>query len=261
MLQEFIKAWLIPPALNGVLLIIGLLVLRWHKKVGRFLVMLSMVSLLLLSTDYIASELELSNQRYGVLNISELPDNQLLTIVVAGSSHNEIAREYGYSTPTAAALTRLHYASYLHRKTGYPVILTGGEMNRNQIHADVLARSFTDEFKTEAKWLETKSRSTAENAQYSAEILFPLGRHTIVLITHSYHMHRAVRSFSQAGFNVIPAPTINAGKLNIANWRHWVPNTSGLQRSANVLYEYLALIRDQMLHPYKTDTQGTVVAF
>ncbi len=244
MFQEIIKAFLMPPALNGVLVVAGLLLFRWHKKAGGVLMLLSVVCLLLLSTDYVASVFERSNQKYGALNLEELPNNEPLTIVVAGASHNGRTDEYGYPTPTAVSLVRLHYASFLHRKTGYPVVLTGGEMNENQIHSEILAHSFQNEFKTEARWLEKKSRSTYENAKYTAEILFPLGRKTILLVTHSYHMNRAARSFQQVGFTVIPAPTIISRKVGMGNWRHWVPGASGLQRSANVIYEYFGLVRD-----------------
>lgn len=206
--------------------------------------LLSVVSLLLLSTDYVASVLERSNQKYGALNLEELPNNDPLTIVVAGASHNGRTDEYGYPTPTAVSLVRLHYASFLHRETGYPVMLTGGEMNKNQIHSEILAHSFQNEFKTEAHWLEKKSRSTYENAKYSAEILFPLGRKKILLVTHSYHMNRAVKAFQQAGFSVIPAPTIISRKVSIGNWRHWAPGASGLQRSTNVIYEYFGLAKE-----------------
>lgn len=246
MLQEIIKAWLIPPALNAVLLIFGLLLVRRYRTTARLLMMISVVSLMLLSTDYVASVLERSNQIHNALEFDKLPNDEPLTIVVAGGSHNSIAEEYGYPTPTAVSLMRLHYASYLHRKTGYPVLLTGGQMDRNQIHSEILAQSFLNEFKTEARWLETKSRSTYENARFSAEILFPLERKKILLVTHSYHMKRAVRSFQQAGFEVIPAPTVISRKAGLGNWRNWVPGASGLQRSTNVVYEYLGLARDSI---------------
>lgn len=244
MLQEIIKAWLIPPALNTILFVIGLVILRWHKTTGRLLIAVSVISLALVSTDYVASKLENSILAHPALVLEELPASKPLTIVVAGSSHHRRAIEYGHPTPTSVSLKRLHYTAYLHRKTGYPVLLTGGLMNENQIHADVLAQSLIEEFKTEVRWREIKSRSTDENAQFSAEILLPQKRNTILLVTHSYHMKRAVRSFEKVGFTVIPAPTVMPGKLGIDNWRYWVPGPTGLQRSTDVIYEYFGLARD-----------------
>lgn len=246
MFVEIIKALLIPPAINCVLLVVGLLFLRRYRLIGHMLITVAVVSLFLLSTDYVASALERSNQKYAAVDTDKLPDDQQLTIVVAGGSHHGIAEEYGYPVPTTVSLTRLHYASYLHRKTGYPVLLTGGPMYKNQIHSEILAQSFSNEFKTDARWLETNSRSTDENAQFSADILLPLGRRQILLVTHSYHMNRAVKSFQKAGFAVIPAPTIISYEVGIGNWRHWVPLASGLQRSANVIYEIVGLARDNL---------------
>ncbi|MDB4222323.1 YdcF family protein [Granulosicoccus sp.] len=246
MLQELIKLWMIPPALNFIAVMAGLLMLKWFNSIGKVIIGVSLLSLLLLSTDFIASVLELSIQEHPALALAELPQEQLLTIVVAGASHHDRADEYGYSTPTSGALVRLHYAANLHRQTGFPVLLTGGPMRQN-IHSEVLARSFSQEFKIDALWSETKSRSTHENAKYSAEILLPLGRKTILLVTHSYHMKRSVKSFQTAGFTVIPAPTILSRKLHAGNWRYWIPSAPGLQRSSNVIYEYLALVRDKFI--------------
>jgi len=102
-------------------------------------------------------------------------------------------------------------------------------MNENQIHADVLAQSLIEEFKTEVRWREIKSRSTDENAQFSAEILLPQKRNTILLVTHSYHMKRAVRSFEKVGFTVIPAPTVMPGKLA----RDWLTSAFAEQDDCN----------------------------
>ena len=255
MLQELVKAWLIPPALNGVLLIFGLLLLPWYKTIAKVLILTSVISMLLLSTDYVASALESSIEKYPALALDELPPSEALTIIVAGGSHHATAAEYGYPTPTSESIMRLHYASYLHRKTGYPVILTGGPTNENQIHSDIQAQSFFNEFKIKAQWRERKSRSTFENAKFSAEILFPLGRKKILLVTHSYHMPRAVKMFQQAGFEVIPAPTILSRKLGIDDWRYWVPGASGLQRSANVIYEYFGFARDALLPQTSGDAE------
>ncbi len=244
MLQELLKAWLVPPALNAAILLTGLMLYRLHKGMAKFLIITSLLTLFIFSSDYVASLLERSIQVHPALDLNDLPTTDPLTIIVAGSAHHKVADEYGYPTPTSVALERLHYASYLHRKTGHPVLLTGGVMNENQVHADVLATSFINEYKTEARWREGNSRSTQQNAEFSAEILMPLGRKSILLVTHSYHMKRSAALFEQAGFEVIPAPIVMSREPNIKDWRNWVPSASGLLRSSNVIYEYFGLLRD-----------------
>ena len=78
MLQELVKAWLIPPALNGVLLIFGLLLLPWYKTIAKVLILTSVISMLLLSTDYVASALESSIEKYPALALDELPPSEAL---------------------------------------------------------------------------------------------------------------------------------------------------------------------------------------
>ncbi len=50
------------------------------------------------------------------------------------------------------------------------------------------------------------SRSTRQNAHYAAQILLPRGLWRIGLVTCDWHMPRALRSFTGAGFEVEPLP-------------------------------------------------------
>ena len=54
--------------------------------------------------------------------------------------------------------------------------------------------------------LETRSRSTHENAVYAKELIRPAPGAIWILITSAYHMPRAVASFDAAGWPVIPYP-------------------------------------------------------
>jgi uncharacterized SAM-binding protein YcdF (DUF218 family) len=54
--------------------------------------------------------------------------------------------------------------------------------------------------------IEEKSRSTAENAEYSLALIKPKPGETWLLVTSANHMPRAVGSFRAVGFNVIPYP-------------------------------------------------------
>lgn len=54
-------------------------------------------------------------------------------------------------------------------------------------------------------WVEDRSRTTHENAAYSAAILRQKGIQRIVLVTDAYHMLRADACFRKESFAVIPA--------------------------------------------------------
>ena len=57
------------------------------------------------------------------------------------------------------------------------------------------------------KWIEDRSVNTAENASLSSSILRRAGIGRIMLVTHAWHMKRAVAAFAANGLSVTPAPT------------------------------------------------------
>jgi len=243
-MQELIKYLLVPPAINVLCILVGLLLVPWLKRTAILLILLSTLSLWFLATPIGASKLQQTIEEYPALDISSASDAQ--AIVMAGSSHHNLEPEYGSSTPSNLALARLHYSVNLHRQTGLPVLVTGGYRYRpdRPQHATVLADSLTNEFQIEPVWVELQSTNTEENAIYSAGLLQRKGITKIILVTHSYHMRRTARRFKEAGFEVYAAPTRLAEDFGIMEWYYWVPQSQSLQISAAVLYEHMALLRD-----------------
>lgn len=54
--------------------------------------------------------------------------------------------------------------------------------------------------------LESKSRTTIENAAFTRELVSPQESDRWILVTSAYHMPRSIGVFRQAGFNVVPFP-------------------------------------------------------
>lgn len=241
-------------------ILLGLLLLRMFYKTGAMLILLSVVSLYLLSTPNISSRLGYSLENYRAVQIEDLPKNENIYIVVAGSSHYVLASEYGTSSPIPSGLIRLHYAANLHRRTGYPILFTGGPIHGHaEPNAEVMARSLEQEYKIKARRLETESRTTLENALLSAEILMPEGVSKILLVTQSYHMKRAVLLFEHAGFEVIPAPTQLSDRYDLYNWLFWMPDTENLLLSSRVIYEYIGILWYEMQLKKPTEETPTRV--
>ena len=236
----------------------GLLLLKKFFKAGVALILLSVVSLYLLSTPSVSSHLGASLESHNALQIEDLPADGNLYIVVAGASHHVYAKEFGGPVPNASGLVRLHYTADLHHRTGLPVLITGGPIpGHNDSHARVMADSLERVYKIKAQQLETKSRTTLENALFSAKMLAPEGVKKIILVTQSYHMKRAVLLFKHAGFEVIPAPTQLSDRYDLTNWLFWMPDAGSLQESSRVIYEYIGIWWYRMILDTSPATRGS----
>jgi len=259
LIRSLISTLLTPPAANLVLILLGLLLLFRFRRTGIALCVVGTLSLWLLSTAVVSTTLARALEVYPALDSKNLPDGVPLAIVVAGAGHYDLAAEYQVSAPDDGALERLHYAAFLHRQTDLPLLLTGGPMNRRQdIHSEVLASSLRDQFDIEARWLETSSATTWQNALFSAEILLPQQIDTIVLVTHAYHMQRAVLLFEWAGFTVIPAPTRLSPGYPWQQWRFWLPGASDLDLSHKVFHEVLGLLWYRFRSPVDSSMEREV---
>jgi hypothetical protein len=68
--------------------------------------------------------------------------------------------------PGLLSLDRLRTAAMMHRRTGLPILVSGGDARPGSpALADVLALSLDDDFQTQARWVEAKSSDTWENAR------------------------------------------------------------------------------------------------
>jgi len=121
------------------------------------------------------------------------------------------------------------------------VLASGGALTPSIKPVGELMRdALAVEFRVPVRWTEAASRTTAENASLSAAILRPAGVTRVLLVTHAWHMPRAVAAFERAGFAVIAAPT---RATSAPEWRveNFLPSAGALQRSNYALHEWLGL--------------------
>jgi uncharacterized SAM-binding protein YcdF (DUF218 family) len=91
------------------------------------------------------------------------------------------------------------------------------------------------------KWLEGRSRDTAENAAFSAAILRADGVKRILLVTDAMHMPRASAVFARAGMDVVSAPTLFFGRQPLSI-HAWIPSAEGMRRSWYATYELIGIV-------------------
>ena len=122
----------------------------------------------------------------------------------------ETGQPYGIQQLKPPALERLRYGIELSRKTGIPVMVTGGKgwgaEAGSENEAEISRRVAREVFQFEIKWTESKSKDTHENALISKQLLTKQGINKIALVTHSWHMPRSLNAFQKVGFEVNPAP-------------------------------------------------------
>ena len=240
--RTLLKMWFLPPMLNIVLIVVGLLLLHRYRKLGIACCTLGLSSLLLFSTPQISNLMLKSIEIAGVIAPAEIVDLKNTAIVVLGAGQIENVQEYGVTAqPNHHAVARLTYGAYLHRETGLPLLLTGGRPSHSATaHAQVQANYMQQHLQVKPAWLDTQSRTTWENATQSADILFAKSIRRVVLVTQSVHMRRSVMLFKAAGFEVVPAPTeLSFSNSPVLQWWRWLPTSESLNKASMVLHEVL----------------------
>ena len=245
LIRAFLKALVMPPLINILLILVALLLLRRWRVLKNLLVGLSLLSLLLLSMPAVSHFLASQLERYPALLWQDINTDDYQAIVVLGAGRYRQAPEYGgVDIPKNLGLERLRYAAYLQRKTGLPIMTTGGAWQDDSVpEAEFMARVLEREFMSTVKWREDKSRTTWENALYSKQLADENAIERVLLVTHAWHMPRAVYSFEQAGLMVTPAPTLfkSIDRPGIS-FSDFLPNVSALQTSTYMLHEMLGVL-------------------
>lgn len=109
--------------------------------------------------------------------------------------------------------------------------------------AALMARALRD-FGVEARWIEAASGTTRENAAYAGALLQDAGVRRIALVSHYWHLPRAVPAFRAQGLEVVPvpgyapAPQATPARDPLA----LLPSARGLGRSSAALHEYLGML-------------------
>ena len=239
--MRFVASLILPPLGPLLLAAAGALLLRRRRRLGRALLIAGLATEALLATPLVASLLLLSLQWHAPLAPGARPPGPQ-AIVVLGASLEPFAPEYpAGSAPGALSLERARYGAWLASHLDLPVLVSGGVLEADAPPlADLLAACLRDEFHTAEPWIEDQSGTTWENAQRSRALLAPRGIDHVLLVTHAFHMPRAVLAFEHAGFTVTPAPTV-LRRHPLPPPPDHLPSARALQQSALALHEWLGL--------------------
>ncbi|HEY6043550.1 MAG TPA: YdcF family protein [Nitrosospira sp.] len=252
---NLISAFLLPPFSLILLGTAGLLLLKWRPRLGKLLIAVTLALLYLLSTPFFG---ELMLQRLetrpppGPFNSF---DSGIQAIVVLGSSMYFDAPEYGGHTVSRFALERIRYAAWLHRLSGKPILAAGGSPpGSGSSEAEQMKTVLETEFQVPVRWTERASINTRENAYKSFAILRKDGIRHIALVTHAWHMPRAMREFEQAGFKVTPAATAYTTRYKTDLFA-FIPSAGALQKSNLFFHEVIGILWYRLTAPFITTLQ------
>ncbi len=250
MFYPLLKTLLLPPTLNLLLLLLAWLLARRWRRTGYALGLLALALLWLISTPYGALWL---TARLEPEPLERLDLYRAQALVVLGGGRYPAAPEYaGQDLPGLLAQQRLIYAAELHQRSGLPILTSGGlGMGMGMVmgmgmgqqsEAALMAKFLQQRLHTEVWAQEEGSRTTWENARYSAPLLQKAGIERIVLISQAWHLPRARFAFEAQGLTVFPAAT---GYYRPRPWRfpgqYGFPEPEAFAASYWVLHEALGL--------------------
>ena len=227
------------PPLNLIMLAgIGALLLRRHRTLGTRLIATSIILLWLLSMPAMGNFLLSCLERGANTPIREMTKAQAVVILAGGRNYG--IAEFGGDTTDKFTLERVRLGALVQRKTGLPILVTGGKPDQDESSEAELMQSALEEFSTTAKWVEPEAKNTAQNAAFSARILARENINVIILVTHGWHMSRARAAFERAGFQVFPS---GAGRHAQDNYTilQFLPSAQGLARSEMFMHELIGI--------------------
>ena len=231
---------LLPPTS---LVILGLALLL-HPRRGRVLGWGALTMLLMLALPIISSSLLAS------LNVlPDIPSDAPEAIVILAGDVTEATS--GQPKPGLLTLERLQEGAALHRRTGLPILVTGGPIKEGSTinlikentlsHADMMTRSLWNDFLVPVRWRENRSQDTWQNAEYSAAILRAESINSVYIVTQAWHMRRALYAFRHFGVNAIAAP-VEPDRWPAVVLDNFIPSARAWHESYYGLHEWIGLV-------------------
>jgi uncharacterized SAM-binding protein YcdF (DUF218 family) len=238
-LQGGLTALALPPLLLVLAGFAGGL-LAWRGwRPGALLAMLAGAGLLLLATPLAAGLLRATLEREvapGAPAEGAAAGGVPLGAIVVLGAEMVHGREGGDIGPLT--LERLRAGAALHRRTGLPLLVTGGPLSPGSAPIAVLmARSLAADFGAAPRWVEPRARDTRENAAFSAALLRGEGIGAAYLVTHAWHLPRAQAAFARQGFATAAAP-VRLDPMPDGRLSEWLPRADHLGESWFFLREW-----------------------
>ncbi len=231
-------AFLVIPPLNLLpLSLAGLVVSRKWPRAGRLMTAAGLAGLCLLALPVVGRGL-LTGLERGIPAAPAHADPPQAIVILSA----ELARGRAGNSdlePGPLTLERERAGAALYRRVGLPILVSGGSLKpRERPVAQVMAGSLAEDFRVPVRWVEAASRNTWENAHDSAAMLKLNDIRSIYLVTHAWHMRRAMMAFRHFGIMVSAAP-VRIDRPSMLRLSEFVPSASGWMMSYYALHEWI----------------------
>lgn len=241
MLRALLKLLVQPPLCLFLVIGAGLVVRGRRPRLGRALAASGALALVLLTLPLVSSALLISLQSHPPLDPDAIEGlaRGAGAVVVLGGDLRPGAGEYGAPCVGPLTLERCRYGAWLGRRARLPLLAAGGSLREGAPKvADAMAALLDAELGAEVRWVEAASRTTRENAHLAADLLLAAGIERALVVTHAWHMPRALAAFAETGLEVVPAPTA------FASWPRarpsaLLPSARALQESSWAIHEWV----------------------
>src|SRR5262245_11762717 len=167
--KKILSALVLPPTGPILLALFGVWLARSRPRLGRGVAAIALLGLAALSLPPVADALVHSLETQPVISAHALAGAQAIVILGGGAYWS--APEYGGDTVARATLERVRYGVFLQRRSGLPILVSGGAPYGGRTEAEAMQEAVERDFRGHADWVESASRDTAENAAYSASLL------------------------------------------------------------------------------------------
>jgi len=231
-----IHSFVVPPINLLLLTIVGFFLIWQQKQAGFWFIGIGVTSLFLLALPVVGGTM--------LFWLEQVPPSdeghpQPQAIVILGGDAFRTAAPQSKPEIGKLTLDRLRTGAALQHATHLPLLTTGGVVGEKiPPIADLMAESLRADFDVQPRWIETSSRDTWENAKNSAAILEHAGIRSIYLVTHAWHMRRALIAFSHFGLVVTPVPVPPAEAPGF-EFEAFIPSASTWMTSYYALHEWI----------------------
>jgi uncharacterized SAM-binding protein YcdF (DUF218 family) len=240
LLKKTLTAFILPPGIFLVLLIMAILFIR--KRLRTVLLGFALI-LYLVSIEPVKNFIVLPLENaYPVPSWSELQRADAIVVLGGGLLDNAPDID-GPGALTADSLARVLGAYRIHATLKKPIIVAGGagpgRIPESELSKKVLLRLGVKE---QLLLTETRSMDTSENASFAWDICKKRNWKRIALVTSAYHMKRATMLFGKFFSDVVPFPTDYKSARRGYDYWSFLPDASNMADTGAALKEYLGII-------------------